>query len=236
DQDLNNHAPSTSQPPVSPTSRRTTRQESEVSHSRSPTQSLVADEAASTCMDVRYRGATTTVTGLEAGHGSESGELGERLEADQANIWLIKKGGKITEIDQDPGISLVQHDMEFHFNTAEKYVSTAKPDSTAGKAVTTASVAVSTASPTRNTRVSTADDITMAETLVYIRKSAAKYKDIQARFKVDEELAVRLQAEEREQYTEVEKARMLAEFVTPHLGGNARRGEKGNHHNTLVSK
>nr|GEX98351.1 hypothetical protein [Tanacetum cinerariifolium] len=228
DQDLNNHAPSTSQPPVSPTSRRTTRQESKVSHSRSPTQPLVADEAASTGVDVRYRGATNTVTGLESGHCGESGELGERLKADQANIWLIKKGRKITEIDQDPGISLVQHDMEFHFNTDEKDVSTAKPDSTAGKAVTTASVAVSTASPTRNTRVSTADDITIAETLVYIRKSAAKYKgkgkmaesetvqtktklqqeqeklgleaaeDIQARFEADEELAVRLQAEERE--------------------------------------
>ncbi|GJR23919.1 hypothetical protein Tco_0972446 [Tanacetum coccineum] len=33
---------------------------------RSPTQTPVADEAASTGVDVRYRGATTTVTGLEA--------------------------------------------------------------------------------------------------------------------------------------------------------------------------
>ncbi|GKF19282.1 hypothetical protein Tco_0067920 [Tanacetum coccineum] len=32
----------------------------------SPTQTLVADEAASTGVDVRYGGATTTVTGLEA--------------------------------------------------------------------------------------------------------------------------------------------------------------------------
>ncbi|GJY17592.1 hypothetical protein Tco_0389083 [Tanacetum coccineum] len=47
---------------------------------------------------------------------------------------------------------------------------------TAGAAVTTASVVVSTVSPTRNTRVSTTDDITMAETLVYIRKSASKDK------------------------------------------------------------
>nr|GFC65145.1 hypothetical protein [Tanacetum cinerariifolium] len=97
----------------------------------------------------------------------------------------------------------------------------------------TASVAVSTASPTRNTRVSTAYDITMAETLVYIRKSVAKdkairfqakinkeerqriakvhettssfnieeWEDIQARVEVDEELAVRLQAKEREHNT-----------------------------------
>ncbi|GKG26200.1 hypothetical protein Tco_0399346, partial [Tanacetum coccineum] len=101
----------------------------------------------------------------------------------------FKQGRKIDEIDQDPGISLVQHDaaiqgryghdMDFDFDfdttkkvsTAKKDVSTAKPVSTAGAAVTTASVAaVSTTGPTR--RVSTADDITMVETLVYIRKSA----------------------------------------------------------------
>ncbi|GKC34272.1 hypothetical protein Tco_1046656 [Tanacetum coccineum] len=103
----------------------------------------------------------------------------------------------------------------------------------------TASVAaVSTASPTR--RVSTADDVTMAETLVYIRKSAAKdkakheeeerqriarvheaassfnveeWEDMQARVKVVEELAQRLQGEEKEMYTEAEQARML------HIGG-----------------
>ncbi|GJU94346.1 hypothetical protein Tco_1319102, partial [Tanacetum coccineum] len=76
------------------------------------------------------------------------------------------------------------HDMEFDFDfdaakevsTAEKDVSTTEPVSTAGAAVTTASVAVSTVIPTRNTRVSTADDITMAETMVYIMKSAVKYK------------------------------------------------------------
>ncbi|GKC25687.1 hypothetical protein Tco_1027837, partial [Tanacetum coccineum] len=51
--------------------------------------------------------------------------------------------------------------------------STTEPVSTAG-AITTTSVVVSTARPTRTT----ADDITMAETLVYIRKSAAKDKCI----------------------------------------------------------
>ncbi|GKE68202.1 hypothetical protein Tco_1526274, partial [Tanacetum coccineum] len=37
---------------------------------RSPTQSPVADEAASTGVDIRYGGATTTVTDLEVGQGS----------------------------------------------------------------------------------------------------------------------------------------------------------------------
>ncbi|GJY57967.1 hypothetical protein Tco_0457859, partial [Tanacetum coccineum] len=36
----------------------------------SPTQTHVADEAASTGVDVRYGGAATTITGLEAGQGS----------------------------------------------------------------------------------------------------------------------------------------------------------------------
>ncbi|GJX58900.1 hypothetical protein Tco_0290290 [Tanacetum coccineum] len=63
-------APPTSQPPISSTSRRLTRQESVVPQPRSPTQTNVADKAASTGVDVRLGGATTTVTGLEAGQGS----------------------------------------------------------------------------------------------------------------------------------------------------------------------
>ncbi|GKF88038.1 hypothetical protein Tco_0258915, partial [Tanacetum coccineum] len=63
-------APPTSQPPISSTSRIITRQESMVPQPISPTQTLVADEAASTCVDVRYGEATTIVTGLEAVQGS----------------------------------------------------------------------------------------------------------------------------------------------------------------------
>ncbi|GJS44317.1 putative ribonuclease H-like domain-containing protein [Tanacetum coccineum] len=130
--------------------------------------------------------------------------------------------------------------FDFDFDAA-KEVSTAEPASTAGAAVTTASVAVSTVSPTRNIRVSTTDDISMAKTLVYIRKSAAKdkgkgkmdesetgivrvheatssfnveeWEDIQARVKPNKELVQRLQAKEREKYTEAEQARMLAELI-----------------------
>ncbi|GKA46364.1 hypothetical protein Tco_0739247 [Tanacetum coccineum] len=53
-------------------------------------------------------------------------------------------------------------------------VYTAEDVSTAGAAVTTAGASISTASPPR---VSTAEDISTAETLVYIRRSAAKYKE-----------------------------------------------------------
>nr|GEY30046.1 hypothetical protein [Tanacetum cinerariifolium] len=111
---------------------------------------------------------------------------------DAAYTKLIMKGRKIDEIDQDPNISLIQHDaeiqgrydqdMEFNLNfdaakevsTTEKEVSTAEPVSTSGAAVTTASIDISPARPTR--RVSTTDDIAMAETLVNIRRSAAKDK------------------------------------------------------------
>ncbi|GKB65102.1 hypothetical protein Tco_0921288 [Tanacetum coccineum] len=246
-------APSTLQPPFSLTFRRTTRQESMVPQPRSPTRTPVADEAASTCLNVRYRGATTTITILEAVQGS--GNIDKTptiphdsplqrvntLGSDEGSMTQQElMGRKITEIDQDPGISLVQHDaeiqgryghdMEFEYNfdaakevsTAEKYVSTVEPVSTAGAAVTTDSVAVSTASPTRNTEVSTADDITTAETLTKTKLQQEQKRlgfeaavRLQAELKEEERqrIARRLQAEEREKYTEAEQARMLAELI-----------------------
>ncbi|GKD09788.1 hypothetical protein Tco_1189473 [Tanacetum coccineum] len=63
-------APSTSQPPSSSPSRRTTRQEYVVPQPKSPTQTNVADEAASIGVDVKHGGAATTVTSLDAGQGS----------------------------------------------------------------------------------------------------------------------------------------------------------------------
>ncbi|GJU37058.1 hypothetical protein Tco_1185412 [Tanacetum coccineum] len=180
---------STSQPPISPTSRRTNKQGSVVLQPRSPTQSPVADKAAS-------RGLIKKVKKLENKVKSSQARRRARIIVSDNEDDLkdpSKQGKKIAEIDQDPAILLVQHDakiqgrnvhdIDFDFDfdtakevsTAEKDVSTAEPVFTVGAAVTTASVvAVSTASPTR--RVSTTDDITMAETLVYIRKSATKDK------------------------------------------------------------
>ncbi|GJW34560.1 putative ribonuclease H-like domain-containing protein [Tanacetum coccineum] len=140
----------------------------------------------------------------------------------------FKQGMKIAEINQDPDISLVQHDAEvqgrhehnvefdFEFTAAEevytdeKGISTVKPVSTAGAVVTTASVAVSTTRPT----VSTVDDINLAGTLVGKAKmDEAEPEDIQARIKADEELAQRIQVEEREKYSKAEQARMLVELI-----------------------
>ncbi|GKE22254.1 hypothetical protein Tco_1433766, partial [Tanacetum coccineum] len=148
----------------------------------------------------------------------------ESLETDLKQTKQIHGAAYTRLIKKDEEIQgRYGHDMEFDFDfdaakkvsTAEKDVSTAEPVSTAGAAVTTASVVVSTVSPTRNTGVSTANDITMAETLVYIRKSATKDKGkgkmdepeiVKTKTKLqreqerlDFEAAVRLQAEFEEE-------------------------------------
>ncbi|GKC93662.1 hypothetical protein Tco_1159104, partial [Tanacetum coccineum] len=63
-------APSTSQPHHSPTLRDFIRQETEVPQPSSPTQTHVADKAASTGVDVSHGGAATTISSLDVGHGS----------------------------------------------------------------------------------------------------------------------------------------------------------------------
>ncbi|GKC67939.1 hypothetical protein Tco_1100537 [Tanacetum coccineum] len=92
-----------------------------------------------------------------------------------------KQGRKIAQIDEDEGITLVQmsaqtqerheHDFEeydFEFIAPEEDYTTEPDISTANVLVSTASAKVSTASP----EVKTA-----TESLVYIRRSAAKRKD-----------------------------------------------------------
>ncbi|GJS43226.1 hypothetical protein Tco_0568269 [Tanacetum coccineum] len=102
-----------------------------------------------------------------------------------------KQRRKISKIDKHATISLVQpeQDMEYDFDdyTANRFTTASVPVTTArikisianilvntaGATVTTASASISTVSPLR---VSTAKDISGAETLVYIRKSASKDK------------------------------------------------------------
>nr|GEW08440.1 hypothetical protein [Tanacetum cinerariifolium] len=219
-------APSTLPPYLSSPPGSSIKQETEVPQPNSCTHTHVADEAASTGVDVRHGGAATTVTYLDAGQGSgnidktptmpydspllrvntlgsDEGrmqynelmdlvtKLSDRvltLETDlkqtkkvygAAYTKLIMKGRKIEEIDQDLDISLIQHDANIQESVA----------------VTTTSVDISPAIPTR--RVSTADDITMAETLVYIRRSTTKRKD----------------KGERDKYSEVDQAKILVDII-----------------------
>ncbi|GJW86981.1 hypothetical protein Tco_0162321 [Tanacetum coccineum] len=93
---------------------------------------------------------------------------------------LIMKARKIAQLDEDEGITLVQmgaqthgrheHDLEPDFEfIAPEEVYTAKPDiSTANVPVSTAAADLSTAIPKVKTT---------AESLVYIKRSAAKRKD-----------------------------------------------------------
>nr|GFB11837.1 hypothetical protein [Tanacetum cinerariifolium] len=92
-----------------------------------------------------------------------------------------KQGRKITQIDEDERITLVQmgvqtqgrneHEVEsdFDFTIAEDI-------STANVPVTTAGVEISTASPEDKTAKTSddSDDITLAETLIEIRRSSTK--------------------------------------------------------------
>nr|GFC33990.1 hypothetical protein [Tanacetum cinerariifolium] len=129
--------PSTSPPHLLSPPRSFISQETKVPQPSSPTHTHVADEAASISVNVIHGGATTTEVDLED---------------------PSKQGRKIKEIDQDPDISLIQHDayiqgryeqyMEFDFDASNE-VSTVEQVSTAGVAVTTASVDISPASPTR---------------------------------------------------------------------------------------
>ncbi|GKC29364.1 hypothetical protein Tco_1036658 [Tanacetum coccineum] len=240
--------------------------ETEVPQPSSPTQTHVADEAASTGMDNRHGGAATTIFGLVAGQGSGNihktptiphdsplprvhtqGSDEGRMQPNELMELVTKlsdrvAGRKITEIDEDLNISLVQqmihhdaqtqgrqkYDLESNFEfTAPEEVYTAEPD------ISTANVPVSTTA---------AEVSTAAESLVYIRRSAAKRKDkeqfdeeerqriasvhkeastfkpeewdnIQAQIEADEELAHRLQAQEREGYSEADKAKLLVELI-----------------------
>ncbi|GKC57493.1 hypothetical protein Tco_1085091 [Tanacetum coccineum] len=92
-----------------------------------------------------------------------------------------KQGRKIAEIDQVPDITLVQHDAEFQGRHDQEQefdfdFEAAKEVSTANVSVSTAGAKVSTASPGVKTAGVFVDDMA-AETLVYIKKSAAKTKD-----------------------------------------------------------
>ncbi|GJR39947.1 putative ribonuclease H-like domain-containing protein [Tanacetum coccineum] len=100
------------------------------------------------------------------------------VKASACRVWkpknrVIDHGRNITEIDQDPGISLVKHDVEIQGRHEHE------PEfgfDAANIPVTTTGAKISTASPEVKIAGDSIKDIA-AETLVYIRRSAAKVKD-----------------------------------------------------------
>ncbi|GKE26268.1 hypothetical protein Tco_1441652, partial [Tanacetum coccineum] len=152
---------------------------------------------------------------------------------------LIKKGRKIAAIDQDPSISLVQHDaeiqgryehdMEFDITMAETLVyirKSATKDKGKGKMDEYETVKTKTKLQQEQERLDFEAAVRLQAELDQegrqridrVRELASSFnveewEDIQARVQTDEELVHRLQAEERENYTEAEQARMLAELI-----------------------
>ncbi|GJR92501.1 xylulose kinase-1 [Tanacetum coccineum] len=172
-----------------------------------------------------------------------------------------KQGRKIAKIDEDPDISLVQHDAEvqgrhehdmepdFEFTTAEevytaeKEVSTAEPVSTAGASVSTTgaslakdkgkaimeeaeTVQTKTKLQLEQERLGYEEALRLLaktyeeerQRIARVQEEASSFNieewdDIQARVEANEEFAQRLQSEEREMYSEAEKARLLAELI-----------------------
>ncbi|GJT26570.1 putative reverse transcriptase, RNA-dependent DNA polymerase [Tanacetum coccineum] len=158
-------SPQTHQSHQSSPLRDITRQAAEIPQSQFPTQTQVADEATFISVDVDAGGAATTDIGLDAAENKVYSSALTKLILRVKK--LEKKGRKISKIDKDPTILLVQpeQNMEYDFDvsTAEGFTTTSVP-------VTTTGIKISTASATP--KVSAA-----AKNLVYIRRSAEKRKD-----------------------------------------------------------
>ncbi|GJU17789.1 hypothetical protein Tco_1145755 [Tanacetum coccineum] len=231
-------------------------QEFVVPQTKSPTQTNVADKAASTGVDVRHGGASTTVTSLNAGQGSGNidktpymphdsllprvKKLKKTIKTRQARRKArivvsddeedledpSKQGRKIPEIDQDLDISLVQHDAkvqgrhehdiepDFEFTTA-KEVYTAEKEVSTAEQVSTTSALVSTAraSLAKDNCKAIMEEVETIQTKTKLQLEQERLDNIQARVGASEKFAQRLQSEEREMYSEAEKARLLAELI-----------------------
>ncbi|GKD67956.1 hypothetical protein Tco_1322046 [Tanacetum coccineum] len=222
-------APSTSQPPITPTEEASPMPHESPLHS---VQSLGRDEGNKKVYSSAITKLILRVKKLEKTIKTTKAKRKVRVvlsEDEDAAEDSSKQGRKIFDIDTDPTISLVQpqqdmEDMEYDFDaTASIPVTTDGLEisianiavSTADAAVTTASASISIVSPSR---VSTAEDISGAETLVYIRRSASKAKDkgkvimqesepskkikkrVQVQLSVDEELAKKVFEEEQAKF------------------------------------
>nr|GEU30633.1 hypothetical protein [Tanacetum cinerariifolium] len=206
----------------------------------SPTHTHVADKAASTGVDVRHEGAATTVTSLDAGHGSDRVIALEPDLQQTKKVYstvftkIIMKGRKIDAIDQDPDISLVQHDaevrrrheQEIKFET--KDISTAKTlvyirrsaSKDKGKGIMTEYEPEQTTTKLQQRQEKTGYEVAIRlqeqldekerQSIAKVHEEASSFnvvewEDIQAKIEADEELALRIQAEERENILKMKK-------------------------------
>ncbi|GKB44240.1 hypothetical protein Tco_0889182 [Tanacetum coccineum] len=178
---------------------------------RSPTQTNVADKAASTGMYVRLGGAATTATGLEAGQGSGNIDKTPTMPHDSPLPRVHTLGSDKGIMKHNELMDLVaklsdrvqgrhEHDMEPDFEfitaeevyTAEKEVSTAKSVSTAGASVSTAGASL--AKDKEALRLQAEIDEEERQRIARVQKEASslnikEWDDIQARVEADEEFS-----------------------------------------------
>nr|GEX68316.1 hypothetical protein [Tanacetum cinerariifolium] len=193
-------APSTSPPYLSSPPRSFIRQENKVPHPSSPTHTHVADEAASTGVDVRHGGAATTVASLDAGQGSD------RVLALEEDLKQTKKvyGAAYTKLIMKVSTHGEAHSQEDQpedqlgvLSAAKVLTDTAKRNVqtyTRRRAISTGSGGVSTTSrmiSTAEESVSTAGASMPVSTAGMIDKSK----------------------EERNKYSEVDQAMMLVDLI-----------------------
>ncbi|GJW12170.1 hypothetical protein Tco_1577997 [Tanacetum coccineum] len=163
--------------------------EVEIPQSNFPTQTLVADEAAFTGVDVVHGGVATTVSSIDAGQGSGNITKSHTMPDDSPlpgghtpGKILSNQGWSLIEVKWiGCGISLVTPYVKLGMDSYGQNLDTQEgfgaslEVTTADAELNTASTFVSTASPQRHADTTT-DDLTLTETLIEIRKSAAKAK------------------------------------------------------------
>nr|GEU82289.1 hypothetical protein [Tanacetum cinerariifolium] len=153
-----------------------------------------------------------------------------------------KQGRKIDEINQDPNISLVQHDAEIYGRHEQEIEFETKDVSTAetlvyirrsaskdkGKGIMTESKPEQTATKLQQrqervgheaaARLQEQLDEEETQKIAMVHEEASSFnvdewEDIQATIKADEELALMIKVEEREKYSEAKKARLLVDLI-----------------------
>nr|GEW81001.1 hypothetical protein [Tanacetum cinerariifolium] len=238
-------APTTSQPPLSSPLRIPTRQETKVPQPSSPTHTNVADEAASIDLQQTKKVYSTAFTKLimkvkkleKIVKSTKARRRAKIVMSDDEDATknTSKQGRKIDTIDQDPDISLVQHDakvqgrheQEIKFEIED--ISTAKTlvyirmsaSKDKGKGIMTESEPeqTSTKLQQREERAGYEAAVRLQEQLneeerqriARVHEEASSFnieewEDIQATIEADEELALKIQKEEREKYSKAEKA------------------------------
>ncbi|GJV36105.1 putative ribonuclease H-like domain-containing protein [Tanacetum coccineum] len=224
-------SPQLTEPPTSSTIRETIRQEVEIPQSNFPTQTLVVDEAAFTSVDVIHGGAATTVSSIDAGQGSgnitksptiphDSPLLGGHtpgsdvgsMTLHELTVLCTNLSNKVKKLEQTVKTSqarrrtkIIAFDDEDDL-VAEDPSKQGRKVTTADAELNTASTFVTTTSPQRYADT-TADDLTLAETLMEIRKSAAKAK---GKAKMDETESPRNMKQREQGFTDTEWDDVLA--------------------------